>query len=148
MNTSNYLSEILRHRRQKLGELIDFPSVLWSGSPSSRNFPANFFPFRANSHFLYFAGKPLENAAIRLEGGKLQLFIDNISPSSALWHGEAPSREEIATQIGADDARPMSELADFIENAATLPVQDAVTCTQQSQLLNRNIVPKKKIRGY
>jgi Xaa-Pro aminopeptidase len=145
MDTSNYLCEILRHRRQKLGELIDFPVILWSGGSSSRNFPANTFPFRANSHFLYFAGKPLKNAAIRLEGGNLQLFIDEPHPSSALWHGETPSREEIATQIGADDARPMSELADFVENAATLPVQDAITCTQQSQLLNRNIVPKNQL---
>ena len=31
----------LRHRRQKLAEIIDFPAILWSGGGSPRNFPAN-----------------------------------------------------------------------------------------------------------
>ncbi|WP_353931136.1 aminopeptidase P family protein [Okeanomitos corallinicola TIOX110] len=147
MANLSVLSVILRQRRQKLAELIDFPAVLWSGGSNSRNFPANTFPFRANSHFLYFAGIPLQNAAIRLQGGNLQLFIDDPKPSSALWHGETPSREEIAAKIGADDARPMAELNDFIENVATVPVQDAATWTQQSQLLDRWILPKNQLEG-
>jgi Xaa-Pro aminopeptidase len=137
----------LRQRRQKLAEIIDFPAILWSGSSSPRNFPANTFPHRTNSHFLYFAGIPLENAAIRLESGKLQLFIDNPHPSSALWHGETPSREEIAAKIGADEAKTMAELPNYLENIATLPVQDAVTWTQQTQLLNRPIFPKNPLAG-
>ncbi|MGM3304801.1 aminopeptidase P family protein [Anabaena sp. WFMT] len=141
------LPETLRHRRQKLAELIDFPAILWSGGSSPRNFPANTFPYRANSHFLYFAGISLQNAAIRLEAGNLQLFIDDPHPSSALWHGETPTREEIAEQIGADDARPMAELADYLENAATLSVQDAATWTQQTQLLDRWVLPKNQPEG-
>ncbi|NET72913.1 MAG: aminopeptidase P family protein [Sphaerospermopsis sp. SIO1G2] len=141
------LSEILLSRRQKLAELIDFPVVLWSGSTTSRNFPANLFPFRANSHFLYFAGIPQENAVIRLEGSNLQLFMDDPHPSSTLWHGETPSREEIAAKIGADDARPMSELKDFLADAATIAVQDAPTWTQQSQLLDRWILPRQLPQG-
>ncbi|MBD2295718.1 aminopeptidase P family protein [Anabaena sphaerica FACHB-251] len=147
MNISTSLPEILRHRRQKLGELIDFPAVLWSGGSSSRNFPANTFPFRANSHFLYFAGISLQNAAIRLERGNLQLFIDDPHPSSALWHGETPTREEIAAKIGADNARPMAELADYLENAASVSVQDAPTWTQQSQLLDRWVLPQQPPQG-
>lgn len=146
MHTST-LPETLRHRRQKLATLIDFPAILWSGSSSPRNFLANTFPFRANSHFLYFAGIPLQNAAIRLEGGNLQLFIDDPHPSSALWHGEMPTREEIAATIGADDARPMAELENYLENAATLPVQDAATWTQQTQLLDRWVLPKNQLVG-
>ncbi len=137
----------LRHRRQKLAEIIDFPVILWSGTSSPRNFPANTFPHRANSHFLYFAGIPLENAAIRLEGGKLQLFIDDPHPSSSLWHGEAPTREEIAAKIGADEAKTMAELGSYLENVATLPVQDATTWTQQTQLLNRWVLPKNPLAG-
>ncbi|MBD2568082.1 aminopeptidase P family protein [Anabaena lutea] len=146
MHISN-LPETLRHRRQKLATLIDFPAILWSGGSSPRNFLANTFPFRANSHFLYFAGIPLQNAAIRLESGNLQLFIDDPHPSSALWHGEMPTRAEIATTIGADDARPMAELENYLENAATLPVQDAATWTQQTQLLDRWVLPKNQLAG-
>ncbi|HLO85401.1 MAG TPA: aminopeptidase P family protein [Nostocaceae cyanobacterium] len=146
-NPPSFLADILRQRRQKLAELIDFPVILWSGSPSPRNFPANVFPFRASSHFLYFAGLPIPNAAIRLDAGKLELFLDDPHPSSALWHGETPSREEIAVKIGADAARPMAELASGVENAATIPVQDAASWTQQSQLLNRWILPQNPLQG-
>ncbi|MEH2080105.1 MAG: aminopeptidase P family protein [Nostoc sp.] len=145
--TSTSLGDTLRHRRQQLANLIDFPVILWSGSNNSRNFPANTFPFRANSHFLYFAGLPLPKAAIRLEAGKLELFIDDPSPSSALWHGETPTREEIAEKIGADVARPMAELESWLEDAATLAVQDAATWTQQSQLLNRWVLPQSLPQG-
>jgi Xaa-Pro aminopeptidase len=141
-NTSSSLIDTLRHRRQLLANFIDFPAILWSGSSSPRNFPANLFPFRASSHFLYFAGLPLPNAAIRLEAGKLDLFMDDPKPSSALWHGEMPKREEIAQKIGADAARPMAELEFWIEGAATIAVQDAATWTQQSQLLNRWVLPQ------
>ncbi|MBN3922936.1 aminopeptidase P family protein [Nostoc sp. NMS4] len=145
--TSTSLGDTLRHRRQQLANLIDFPVILWSGNNNPRNFPANTFPFRASSHFLYFAGLPLPKAAIRLEAGKLELFIDDPSPSSALWHGETPTREEIAEKIGADVARPMAELESWLEDAATLAVQDAGTWTQQSQLLNRWVLPQSPPQG-
>ncbi|MBW4631346.1 MAG: aminopeptidase P family protein [Iphinoe sp. HA4291-MV1] len=141
--TSNSLIETLRDRRQRLANLIDFPAILWSGSSSPRNYPANVFPFRANSHFLYFAGLPLPNTAIRLAAGKLELFMDDPQPESALWHGEMPTREEIAQRIGADAARPMAELELWTQGAATIAVQDAATWTQQSQILNRWVLPQK-----
>ncbi|KAB8330580.1 aminopeptidase P family protein [Scytonema tolypothrichoides VB-61278] len=141
--TSTSLIETLRDRRQRLASLIDFPAILWSGTTSPRNYPANVFPFRANSHFLYFAGLGLPNAAIRLSAGKLELFMDDPQPESALWHGEMPDREEIAQIIGADVAKPMAELELCTEEAATIAVQDAATWTQQSQLLNRWVLPQK-----
>ncbi|TBR60201.1 Xaa-Pro aminopeptidase [Westiellopsis prolifica IICB1] len=145
--TCNSLIETLRQRRQKLATHIDFPVILWSGTSISRNYPANVFPFRASSHFLYFAGLPLVNAAIRLEAGKLELFIDDPAPGSALWHGEMTNREDMATQIGADVAHPMSELESYLEGVATIPVQDPATWTQQSQLLNRWILPQHQLQG-
>ncbi|MEA5516622.1 aminopeptidase P family protein [Nodularia sp. UHCC 0506] len=141
------LKQTLHHRRQKLANLINFPAILWSGNTNPRNFPANVYPFRASSHFLYFAGLPLPNAAIRLEAGKLELFIDNPTPSSALWHGEMPTREDIAEKIGADTARPMAELESYLEGVATIPVQNAATWTQQTQLLNRWILPQQPPQG-
>jgi len=146
-NTSNSLVDTLRQRRQRLASLIDFPAILWSGNTSPRNFPANVFPFRASSHFLYFAGLPLPNAVIRLEAGKLELFMDDPKPSSALWHGQMPLREEIAQKIGADAAKPMVELALSVEGAATIAVQDAGTWTQQSQLLDRLVLPQIQPAG-
>ena len=133
------VADTLLHRRQRLAELIDFPVILWSGCATPRNFPANLFPFRPSSHFLYFAGLPLENAAIRLEGGKLELFIDNPHPSSILWHGEIPTREEIAETMGANAAFPMAELALKSVGAATIAVQDATTYLKQCEILDRAV---------
>ncbi|BAZ67994.1 MAG: aminopeptidase P family protein [Pelatocladus maniniholoensis HA4357-MV3] len=146
-HTCNSLIETLRQRRQQLATRIDFPVILWSGTSIPRNYPANVFPFRASSHFLYFAGLPLVNAAIRLEAGKLELFIDDPAPGSALWHGEMPNREDIATRIGADAAYSMAELESYLEGVATIAVQDPATWTQQSQLLNRWILPRHQLQG-
>lgn len=146
-NTPSSLVDILRQRRVGLAALIDFPAILWSGNSSPRNYPANVFPFRASSHFLYFAGLPLPNAAIRLESRSLELFMDSPKPDSALWHGEMPDREEIAEMIGADAARPMAELELWTEGAATIAVQDSATCKQQSQLLNTSLLPQNPPQG-
>ncbi len=133
------LAQTLHRRRKKLAKLIDRPVILWSGQASSRNFPSNRFPFRASSHFLYFAGLPIENAAIRLENGKLSLFKDDASPDTILWHGEMPTREEIAQVIGADMAYPLAELVSQAEGAATIAVQDRKTYQEQIDTLNRTV---------
>lgn len=145
----NYKSLVptLRNRRQKLANLIDFSSILWSGSRSSRNFPANTFPFRPSSHFLYFTGLPIEDAAIRLEAGKLELFMNNAPPSSQLWHGEMPTRDRLAEIIGADAAFPMTELKSRATNSATISVQNPTTKITQSHILNRDISPSNNPTG-
>ncbi|HIK26678.1 MAG: aminopeptidase P family protein [Oscillatoriaceae bacterium SKW80] len=144
---STFYAEALRLRRQRLASAIAFPVILWSGNRSSRNFPANKYPFRASSHFLYFAGLPLENAAIRLEAGKLELFLDEAPPASALWHGEMPKREEIAEFMGADAAYPLAELEKRAVGAATIAVQDWATLQQQVSVLKRALAPAKAPEG-
>ncbi len=141
------LRNALHQRRQKLASLIDFPAILWSGSSIARNYPALKLPFRASSHFLYFAGLPLENAAIRLESGKLELFLDDAPSSSTLWHGEMPKRAEIAELIGADAVFPMAELKSRGMGAATIAIQDNLTAVQQSQILVRPLAPSKSPTG-
>lgn len=133
------ISTTLSQRRQRLAQLIDFSVILWSGQRSPRNYPGNPLPFRASSHFLYFAGIPLENAAILLNGASLELFIDDAPASSALWHGEMPKRAEIAEMIGAAAAFPLSELPGRATVAATVAVQSAATYAQQCHILNRPV---------
>jgi Xaa-Pro aminopeptidase len=141
------LAATLRHRREKLAELINFPAILWSGGASPRNFPANTFPFRPSSHFLYFAGLPLEDVAIYLEGGKLTLYMDNPPPGSALWHGEMPTRDRLAEIIGADAAFPLAKLSARAANSATISVQHPPTQTAQSNILNRQLFPASEPAG-
>ncbi len=128
------MKNYLKQRRDRLAQIFPHPVILRSGKGVSRNFPANKYPFRANSHFLYFAGIPLENAAIKLENGNLELFIDNPSPNSTLWHGKMPDREEIAQNIGANAAYPLSELSDRTLNSVTLPYSINVAKSQEIEL--------------
>lgn len=130
------LETTLRERRQRLASRVEFPVILWSGAPLSRNFPANRYPFRASSHFLYFAGLNLPNAVIRLDCGKLELFVNDPDPGSALWHGEQPKRHELARLIGADAAFPLTELESRTAGAATIALP--TTATQQALLLGRS----------
>ena len=146
MNKVQDFTNILQ-RRKNLFQKINFPVILWSGSSISRNFPANLFPFRANSHFLYLAGIPLENAAILLDNHQLTLFMDDPHPNSALWHGESPKCSDFAAQIGADNYFPLSELKKYSNNAATIAVGDLLTYNQQCEILNRKILPAFKSEG-
>ena len=136
---SDRLATGLKQRRVKLAKFIKHPVILWSGNSSGRNFRANKLPFRASSHFLYFAGIPLTNAAIRLVEGKLELFMDNPPPEATLWHGTTPQREEIGALIGADEVYPLAELSCKAADAATVAVQDLATYQQQCRILNRAV---------
>lgn len=142
------LARTLRNRRQRLAALTANPVLLWSGRSCSRNFPQNAFPFRASSHFLYFAGLPLENAVIRLSAGQLELFIDESTAESTLWHGDMPKRDDLAQWIGADAAFPLTDLKPQVtgDGAATIPVQDRTTCLEQSQILNRSLNPANALQ--
>ena len=141
------LADVLRQRRQQLSQLIDVPVILWSGQRQPRNFPANTFPFRASSHFLYLAGIPLEQAAIKLEAGQMTLFLDDAPADNALWHGEVPTRAEIAEIIGADTELPLAALEAKAAGAATIAVQNPNTALLQSQILQRPVNPADAATG-
>jgi Xaa-Pro aminopeptidase len=129
----------LKQRRQQLGDRLNAPVLLWSGSAPSRNFPANHHVFRASSHFLYFAGIPLQDAVIHLHQGQLTLFIEDATPADALWHGPSPKRSDIADRLGAVAHYPLAELHQTTQGAATIPVQNLATRQQQMQVLGRSL---------
>lgn len=121
---------------------MERPILLWSGKRQSRNFPANSYPFRASSHFLYFAGLNLENAVIYLEPDRTILFWDEPPASYALWYGEPPSRSEIAQGIGVDAAYPKSELPHY-KDGLTIAVSSAAP--EQAQILDREPLTDREL---
>jgi Xaa-Pro aminopeptidase len=133
------LLDCLRQRRQRLALQFAHPILLWSGGALPRNFPANRFPFRASSHFLYFAGIALQDAVIYLHQGQLTLYIDEPDVTDALWHGPSPSRDQIATIMGADAAYPLVTVQQVALEAATILVQDLRTRQHQEQVLGRSL---------
>jgi Xaa-Pro aminopeptidase/Xaa-Pro dipeptidase len=119
--------------------------LLWAGEAPARNFPANQYPFRANSHFLYFAGMGIPGAVIALEAGNLTLYWDEPPPAAALWHGPILSLDALATEIGAIAAHPKSALLAQRWDAATIPLSDRTLRQEQSQVLGRLLGPANQL---
>jgi Xaa-Pro aminopeptidase len=139
--------EILRDRRNQLAAKFLHPVLLWSGQNLARNFPANTYPFRASSHFLYFAGLPLRSVVIHLQAGQLRLFMDEASPGAALWHGESPTREEVGACLGAEAAYPLADLPVWSADCATIALPDAHSRSQQAKLLQRPLPAADQAEG-
>ena len=151
-NMSDYsFVDGLRDRRRRLSDRVSFPVALWSGQGAARNFPANRYPFRASSHFLYFAGLSLERAVLLILDGRSILFWDQPTVDDALWHGPEPSRAELAAQMGVEDAYPLAELASYlgdrVAEVATIAVQSPAARADQETLLGRSLPQPAQANG-
>ncbi|MCB9704747.1 MAG: aminopeptidase P family protein [Myxococcales bacterium] len=131
-------------RRQRLSERLGgAPALIVAGRPRPRNYAANLFRFRADSHFLYLVGMGLVDAVLFGHAGRWELFAHPDAPDDALWHGETASWEEIAAATGVDRVRPRAELPAAIAAAggaaavATLPAIELSTRVRQAALLKR-----------
>ena len=86
-------------RRARLAaRLGNRPALIAAGVPRPRNYAANQYPYRASSHFLYLFGLPLRGAVAIYDGAVFTLYLPDAAPDQALWEGEPPSAEEIATR--------------------------------------------------
>jgi Xaa-Pro aminopeptidase len=117
-------------------------ALVFAGGLRGRNYPANAYPYRCGSHFLYLVGASLPDAVLWLSGERAELFMVPPDPSDALWHGSIPDAAEIARTTGVDRVRPLPELAGMIAKlgaraTATLPSLDPHTCARQRALLER-----------
>jgi len=130
----------LEARRRALHPRLTRPALLTAGLPPSRNYPANRYPYRALSHFLYFVGRPMPGAALLFTDGKTILFAEPPDAEDALWHGPRPELATLADDLGFDEVRPIGEIGK-LPNAATIPPQDAASASWLSERLGRTITP-------
>lgn len=93
-----------RSRRERLLSSLSRPLVLFSGAALSRNYPANTFPFRADSNFLYFFERPEPGSAALFDpqDKTVTLFLPERTLADALWHGEVESFEAAKARHGVD----------------------------------------------
>jgi Xaa-Pro aminopeptidase len=129
-------------RRQLAAALHGVPALLFAGSSRARNYAANLFPFRPDSHFLYGCGAWLEHAVLLIDRGEDTLFLPPADPSDVIWHGEMPSWADIQAATGVDWVRPLADLPVVLDELsrtkiASLPAIDPVTRYQQGVLLDR-----------
>lgn len=126
--------------RRRLG---DAPALVVAGNVHARNYPANTFPFRADSHFLYLVGAAIPEAALLLHDGRAELFVPPKDEDDPLWHGPTPGPEALAHATGVDAVRSGTELSAAIAAlgggaaVATLPSAEPLTRVDQCRLLGR-----------
>src|SRR6185369_18092826 len=107
-------STVFRARRARLvGALGSQAAVLCSGRPRVKNFPANVYPFRADSHFLYLVGRSIPDAALLLADPEPTLFVQPPDPDGALWHGPSPSLSDLGADLGIK-VRPLHDLEEAV----------------------------------
>jgi Xaa-Pro aminopeptidase len=129
--------EVFRERRRMLGVLCSGTVALAAGWARPRNFPHNCYPFRAESHFLYFIGRSIEGALLVLRDGAATLYVPPSDPADAIWHGPKPSVAELEASLGLD-VRPLAEL-ELPSSTRTIPPQDPRAAAWLGALLGREL---------
>ncbi len=141
---SSQPASVFHARRNALGQRLgDGAALVFAGSLRSRNYPANFAPYRADSHFLYLVGTGIPDAALLVHGGRSELFIPPQDEDDPLWHGPQPGPSDIAAATGVDAVRSADELPAALKEAggsdrvSTLPSSDPITRHHQCAMLGR-----------
>ncbi len=136
-------------RRQVSAGLIFFPG----NDESPMNYPANTYPFRQDSSFLYFFGldSPGLAAVVDVDGGTEILFGDDITIEDVIWMGDVPKIKDRAQAAGVKKTAPTAELKDVIRLARKqkrtihyLPPYRADTVDRLSGLLD---IPAGKVKS-
>ncbi|MGK0359739.1 MAG: Xaa-Pro aminopeptidase, partial [Bradymonadia bacterium] len=96
-----------------------------AGSAPGRNYPANPYPFRASSHFLYLVGAPLEGATLWLANGEATIYVPQLPDGDALWHGARLSMAALADVLGCA-VRALDHLPDGGATPADPSLADAL----------------------
>src|SRR5882724_5683389 len=122
---------VFHARRKRLSDALgDVSALLPAGRLRAKNYPANTFPFRADSHFLYLVGRSIPGAALLLAEPAPTLYAPPPAPSDALWRGPSPTLDELGAQLGIE-VRPIGDLEERLSGlrveVATIPPNDDAT---------------------
>ncbi len=132
-------TQCFEQRRERLLAKCRWPCALGSGVARLRNFEGNRFPFRAESHFLYFVGLHLPEALLSFDEHGARLFLEPADPGEALWHGAEPSLDELSERLGMS-VLPLDEY-EPPEDVASLPSADVESTAWLEDLLDRRLEP-------
>lgn len=112
--------EIYRQRRNAIREKIGEGAILWLGQiPQPRNYEGNTYPFRQNSHFLYYTGLAVPGLAMLSfpEPDRDILFADPVDVDAIIWSGPGRSPSDLARDAGIGKVEGAARLNEYIEDA-------------------------------
>ncbi|MDQ1351072.1 MAG: Xaa-Pro dipeptidase [Acidobacteriota bacterium] len=107
-------------RRKLLKKQVKSGVILILGNNESpMNYPANTYPFRQDSNFLYFFGqdKPGFAGLIDVEEDKDYLYGEDFTIDDVIWMGPQPSVKELAQEVGIDHTGSPAQLAEKLKDA-------------------------------
>ena len=109
MNTSTYVA-----RRKALRGAVSGGAILIMGNNEApRNYAGEPYPFRQDSHFLYYVGVNQSGMAALLEpDGREVLFGAPADPDDLVWHGPHMTLDDHAAAAGLDDHAGLAGLGD------------------------------------
>jgi len=113
-------AKIYQQRRARLKEQIEKGLILFLGNEESpMNYPANPYPFRQDSSFLYFFSLDMPGLAaiIDVEADQEILFGEEVSVEDIVWMGTLPSLKERASRAGIEEVAPLKELEGRLRKA-------------------------------
>ncbi len=149
MNADTY-----RSRREHLRANVDGGAILILGNNDApKNYADNVYPFRQDSHFLYYAGINETGMAMLIEpDGRDILFGRPYDPDDLVWHGPRPHVGDHATAAGFAASMDISTLKSEIDRLIKadvrihyLPPYRAERAFQLAELLDAN--PEKVGNG-
>lgn len=107
-------------RRNLLKKDVSTGLILILGNNESpMNYPANPYPFRQDSNFLYFFGidKPGFIGLIDIDENKDFLFGENFTIDDIIWMGPQPIVRDLAEKVGIKNTGNLSHIKEKIDNA-------------------------------
>jgi len=109
-----------RARRDEFLSKLDGPALLSAGGPRARNYPDNTYPYRADSHFLFFFPPPESGAAALFDpaDGTVTLYLAARTLEDALWAGPVPSFDEMRETLRVDAVVARSAMEDDVHRRA------------------------------
>ncbi len=112
--------EMYRQRRNKIREAVGGGILLWLGHDlHPRNYRDNTYPFRQNSHFLYYTGLTYPYLAVLSypEADSDVLFAPPTHIDDIIWMGGACARVEMARNAGIDTVEDIGRLGVYLTRA-------------------------------
>ena len=113
-------SETYKKRREILKKKFSSGLLLFPGNDETpMNYPANVYPFRQDSSFLYYWGldAPGLAAVIDVDNDREILFGNDLSVDDIVWMGPQPSVAERATQVGVTHSESVAKLEKRLHDA-------------------------------
>ena len=113
-------SSVYVERRKVLKEKVKNGVLLIPGNDlAPMNYPANEYPFRQDSCFLYYFGLDTEGmfGVIDIDEDTDMIFGNDFTIDDMIWMGPQPPVAEMAKRAGISKTFPKKELAEFINSA-------------------------------